>query len=208
MRIARLRPLRGPNVYRRHPLLVLEMVAEESEAASTDNSDLLSRVSEVLGCPSPTQRRPVAAGIEWGIAVEQAIRHLMQTAGIPATYSAITRATPTGCTIVVGYTAEHGTRYLMEAAVTLVAAIARGKDFPSGEAIATACQLVAENELGPSTGAIVDAAEERGIPWLRLSDDSLVQLGYGRRRRLIRALDLVENKRDVLPPKKHGNIPL
>ena len=28
------------------------------------------------------------------------------------------------------------------------------------------------------------------------------------RRRLIRALDLVENKRDVLPPKKHGNIPL
>lgn len=28
------------------------------------------------------------------------------------------------------------------------------------------------------------------------------------RRRLIRALDLLENKRDVLPPKKHGNIPL
>ena len=28
------------------------------------------------------------------------------------------------------------------------------------------------------------------------------------RRRLVRALDLVENKRDVLPPKKHGNIPL
>ncbi|HPA53446.1 MAG TPA: carboxyl transferase domain-containing protein, partial [Thermoanaerobaculia bacterium] len=28
------------------------------------------------------------------------------------------------------------------------------------------------------------------------------------RRRLIRALDLIENKRDVLPPKKHGNMPL
>ncbi len=28
------------------------------------------------------------------------------------------------------------------------------------------------------------------------------------RRRLIRALDLLQNKRDVVPPKKHGNIPL
>jgi acetyl-CoA carboxylase carboxyltransferase component len=28
------------------------------------------------------------------------------------------------------------------------------------------------------------------------------------RRRLIRALDFLENKRDVVPPKKHGNIPL
>ena len=28
------------------------------------------------------------------------------------------------------------------------------------------------------------------------------------RPRLIRALDLLENKRDSMPPKKHGNIPL
>jgi acetyl-CoA carboxylase carboxyltransferase component len=28
------------------------------------------------------------------------------------------------------------------------------------------------------------------------------------RRRLIRALDLLGNKRDTMPPKKHGNIPL
>src|ERR1019366_1480226 len=28
------------------------------------------------------------------------------------------------------------------------------------------------------------------------------------RRRLIRALDLLANKRDVMPPKKHGNMPL
>ena len=28
------------------------------------------------------------------------------------------------------------------------------------------------------------------------------------RPRLIRALDLLANKRDVMPPKKHGNIPL
>ena len=34
--------------------------------------------------------------------------------------------------------------------------------------------------LGPSTASLVRAAEGRSIPWLRLNDQSLVQLGHGR----------------------------
>ncbi|MDH3766811.1 MAG: cyanophycin synthetase, partial [Gammaproteobacteria bacterium] len=34
--------------------------------------------------------------------------------------------------------------------------------------------------LGPSTASLVTAAEERGIPWIRLGDYSLVQFGHGR----------------------------
>ena len=34
--------------------------------------------------------------------------------------------------------------------------------------------------LGPSTASLVRAAEERGIPWLRLHEQSLVQFGHGR----------------------------
>src|SRR6266581_7779883 len=34
--------------------------------------------------------------------------------------------------------------------------------------------------LGPSTSSLVKAAENRGIPWLRLNDQSLVQLGHGK----------------------------
>lgn len=41
--------------------------------------------------------------------------------------------------------------------------------------------------FGPSTQALVDAAQKRGIPVLRLDDRSLIQLGYGRRQRRIRA---------------------
>src|SRR5712672_3380258 len=33
--------------------------------------------------------------------------------------------------------------------------------------------------LGPSTASLVRAAEQRDIPWLRLNDQSLVQLGHG-----------------------------
>lgn len=39
--------------------------------------------------------------------------------------------------------------------------------------------------LGPSTAAIVDAAQDRGIPHLRLTEGNLMQLGYGHRQRRI-----------------------
>lgn len=41
--------------------------------------------------------------------------------------------------------------------------------------------------LGPSTAALVRAAESRGIPWLRLNDQSLVQLGHGKYQQRIQA---------------------
>jgi len=44
-----------------------------------------------------------------------------------------------------------------------------------------------KRELGPSTGSLVKAAEDRGIPWLRLNQQSLVQLGYGKYQRRIQA---------------------
>ncbi|MCC7055430.1 MAG: cyanophycin synthetase [Gemmatimonadaceae bacterium] len=41
--------------------------------------------------------------------------------------------------------------------------------------------------LGPSTASIVHAAEKRGIPWIRLNEQSLIQLGYGVHQQRIQA---------------------
>ncbi len=41
--------------------------------------------------------------------------------------------------------------------------------------------------LGPSTASIVHAAEARDIPWMRMNDQSLVQLGYGKYQQRIQA---------------------
>jgi cyanophycin synthetase len=41
--------------------------------------------------------------------------------------------------------------------------------------------------LGPSTASLVRAAEERDIPWLRLNQQSLVQLGHGKYQQRIQA---------------------
>ena len=41
--------------------------------------------------------------------------------------------------------------------------------------------------LGPSTASLVHVAEERGIPWIRLNDQSLIQFGHGRYQQRIQA---------------------
>ena len=48
-------------------------------------------------------------------------------------------------------------------------------------------RLAQRRALGPTTASLVRAAEDRGIPWLRLDDSSLVQLGYGKYQRRIQA---------------------
>jgi len=48
-------------------------------------------------------------------------------------------------------------------------------------------RLVRRNALGPTTKALVDEAERRGIPVMRLDDKSLIQLGHGRFQQKIRA---------------------
>ncbi len=47
-----------------------------------------------------------------------------------------------------------------------------------------ACQ---QRALGPSTEALVKAAEARDIPWIRLNEHSLIQLGHGRYQKRLQA---------------------
>ncbi len=47
--------------------------------------------------------------------------------------------------------------------------------------------LARRRALGPSTAALVRAAEQRDIPWIRLNEGSLIQLGYGKYQKRIQA---------------------
>ncbi len=55
------------------------------------------------------------------------------------------------------------------------------------EARDTFIRYAQRRALGPSTMSLVKAAEERNIPWLRLNDQSLVQLGHGKYQQRIQA---------------------
>ena len=63
----------------------------------------------------------------------------------------------------------------------------RPADFDFEEERDTFIRFAQRRALGPSTASLVKAARERDIPWLRLNNQSLVQLGHGRFQKRIQA---------------------
>jgi len=59
--------------------------------------------------------------------------------------------------------------------------------FDLEKSIAELRRLAKEEKFGPTTQALVEEAERRNIPWYRLDDQSLVQFGTGKYRKIIRA---------------------
>ncbi len=78
-------------------------------------------------------------------------------------------------------------RLLIHEARQLVEQVVRNEIANVDEILERAQRLHAATCFGPSTEAIVAAAKARGIPVRRLNDCSLVQLGYGCKRRLVEA---------------------
>jgi len=60
-------------------------------------------------------------------------------------------------------------------------------DFSASDDIESFVKFAQRKEFGPSTASLIAAAQERGIPWLRLNDYSLVQFGHGKYQQRIQA---------------------
>lgn len=60
-------------------------------------------------------------------------------------------------------------------------------DFDFEQELSDFIRFAQRKEFGPSTQSLVDAAVERGIPWLRLNQYSLVQFGHGKFQERIQA---------------------
>lgn len=159
MKISSITTLAGPNVHYPRPALAMTLDIDEHYSART--------VVE---------------------SVENVARDLMRRASIDVDDCGERRMRPFGnAVVVVPFRAERATRLLLTEAVAVVAATLAGDEYDVTAAIDEAQHLVAQHELGPSTQAIVEAAERRGIPWTRIGDDSMVRLGYGARQRRIQA---------------------
>ncbi|HEX7829908.1 MAG TPA: cyanophycin synthetase [Thermoanaerobaculia bacterium] len=74
-----------------------------------------------------------------------------------------------------------------ETAIELIEAIVAGETFPLHERVVKLRRLYERNALGPSTRSIVDAGLKRKIPFMRLDESNLVQLGYGANAKKIQA---------------------
>ena len=198
MRINEIRTMSGPNFYSHHPVLLMKLDLEDlAGKESFEIPGLIDRMIDLLPglhshycskgrCGGFVER--LREGTFFGHIVEHVALELTELAGVPATHGK-TRETeqPGVYNVAIEYTAEQGTRFLLSTAVDLVDHLVKGTPFPLDKRLDEARSIITRTELGPSTRAIVNAAISRGVPCNRVGDGSVVQLGYGKYRKLIEA---------------------
>jgi cyanophycin synthetase len=89
--------------------------------------------------------------------------------------------------VIFDYIEEDAGIYAARAAVRIAQALVNNEAYDLDADIQHMREIREDTRLGPSTGCIVDEAAKRGIPFIRLNKQSLVQLGYGVHQKRIRA---------------------
>lgn len=205
MRILNIKALRGPNYWSgyRNKLIVMRLDLEDFEQRPTDKlGDFNRRLQELMpslvnhGC-SYKERGGFLRRLEEGTWAGHVVEHLaleLQTlAGMETGYGRTRETTEPGVyNVVFSYVEEDAGRYAARASVKLF------EDLVAGTPLDELKQVLADDvqrlreiredvRFGPSTGSIVQEAENRDIPHIRLNTQSLVQLGYGVNQQRIQA---------------------
>ena len=191
MQITRIRALRGPNLWTRSTAIEAIVQCEDNEQCYTAIAGFEEKLRARFPTIAPLQPHGADQRLSLAHVLEVAALSLQAQAGCPVTFSR-THATLEDRTfqVVVEYTEEAVGKRAVEKALELIHAAQNETAFDSEKAIAELRELDEDERIGPSTGAIVDAAVARGIPFRRLTTGSLVQLGWGAKARRIQAAEL------------------
>jgi cyanophycin synthetase len=130
----------------------------------------------------------VEEGTWMGHVIEHVALELQTLAGMDMGFGR-TRSTgkPGEYHVVFDYMEEETGVFAAKSAFNLVKHIIDGSPYNLEEDVQKMREIREETRLGPSTGSIVEEAVKRGIPYIRLNKQSLVQLGYGVHQKRIRA---------------------
>jgi len=189
MDISRIRALRGPNLWSRHTAIEAIVACDEGERALTQLPGFEARLRALFPNLGPLRRNPEQASLAH--VLEVATLALQAQAGCPVTFSRTTETTEAGTyQVAVQYSEEEVGRRALSAAAALIRAALSGGYYDVEGTINGLRELDEDVRLGPSTGAIVQAAAARGIPYRRLTSGSLVQFGWGSRQRRIWAAEV------------------
>ncbi|HVT15247.1 MAG TPA: cyanophycin synthetase [Thermoanaerobaculia bacterium] len=208
MKILETRVYRGPNLYALGPVIRLRVDLGELEAFPTRklpgfNERLLALIPTLhehtcsYQAPGGFVRRLTEDAGTWlGHVLEHVAIELQCLAGTPVAYGK-TR----------GYGLPPGQYHVIYSFLEEVVGVAAGElglrvilhllppereahdpaPFDFQAELESLVRLAQRRAFGPSTAALVRAAEARDIPWIRLNDRSLVQLGHGKFQRRIQA---------------------
>ncbi len=221
MKILEIRTLRGPNYWSGYwkKLIIMRLDIEDYEQQPTNKIDgFYERMTAVLpsiqshGCsyqePGGFMRR-VEEGTWAGHAVEHFALEMQTLAGMEVGYGRTRETSESGIyNVVFAYHEEAVGRFAARAAVEFFLALAEGKSVEDikkslAEDLQKMREIREEVRFGPSTGSIVEEAEARDIPFIRLNEQSLVQLGYGVHQQRIQAT--TTNKTNMISVDIAGN---
>jgi len=205
MRILQTQAMRGPNYWSVHrkQLIVLRLDLEDYERKPTDTiPDFLDRMRSLMPSlyehrcsydePGGFYRR-VEEGTWAGHVIEHFALELQTLAGMETGFGRTRETrTPGVYNVVFSYIEEDAGRYAGRTAVELFLGLAEGTPMEKlqgdlADHIQRLREIREDVRFGPSTGSIVEEAKSRGIPHIRLNDQSLVQLGYGVHQQRIQA---------------------
>jgi cyanophycin synthetase len=191
MDISRIRALRGPNLWTRQTAIEAIVRCEPGERSVDHVPGFEAALRERFPQLGPWQRP--ASGLSLAHVLKRVALALQAQAGCPVSFSRCTETVEPGTyQVVVEYTEEAVGRAAFKAAEQLMSAVRSPEPqaFDVDAVLASLRELDEDVRMGPSTGAIVHAAVARGIPFRRLTQGSLVQLGWGARQRRIWAAEV------------------
>jgi len=192
----RITPLRGPNIWTYRPIIEAWVdIGDLEDAPSNKIPGLYERLSAWL--PSLIEHR-CSEGERGGFLqrlregtwaahiLEHVTLELQNLAGQRTGFGKARQTTKHGIyKVVVRSRQEQVTRACLAAGRDLVMAAINDTHYDVPGTIEKLRELADKLCLGPSTNSIVDGAVERSIPFIRLNEGNLVQLGYGTRQRRI-----------------------
>lgn len=205
MKILEIRTLRGANYWSGYwkKLIIMRLDIEDYEDKPTDKiENFYERMKQVMpslikhGCSYQEEGgflRRVEEGTWAGHVIEHFALEMQTLAGMDVGYGRTRETSERGIyNVVFAYYEEEVGRYAARAAVRLFLDLAEGKAVEELiETLAAEIQEMREIRedvrFGPSTGSIIEEAETRDIPYIRLNSQSLVQLGYGVHQQRIQA---------------------
>jgi len=209
MNILEIRTLRGPNYWSGYwkKLIIMRLDIGAYEDQPTDKIEgFYARMNELMpslvkhGCSYQEEGgflRRVEEGTWAGHVIEHLALELQTLAGMDTGYGRTRETGERGIyNVVFSYIEDEVGKFAGYAGVRLFLDLASNKSLAELKAkLASDIQEMREIRenvrFGPSTASLVEEAIHRGIPYIRLNDQSLVQLGYGIHQKRIQATTTV-----------------
>jgi cyanophycin synthetase len=196
MKILKVNKLRGPNIWANYPVLEAWIDLEEMKDTS---SEMIPGFNERLMGWLPTmvehrcsigERGGFFIRLRRGTYMAHILEHvtleLQSLAGTPVGFGRARETNTDGIyKVAIAYKEERLALACLDKAFELIQAAIHDTPFDVTKVVAELKEYAYDVCLGPSTRSIVDAAKSKSIPWRRLNEGSLVQLGYGVHQRRI-----------------------